>query len=100
MNSTDSQEPCGQSNPLQVSVGPKLFSFRSFQDWVNHAQRIWKFHGVDGRHTVCIDQRGRICGWGAHFMTARDEGAFPVDVYLLREDMAKRLDAPSSGGGL
>lgn len=67
-----------------VQLGEVLFSFNSFQDWVNKAQRIWRFHEVDSRHTVCIDQRGRICGWGAHFRRARDEGAFPINVHRLR----------------
>ena len=67
--------------------GQLLFSFSWFGDWVNHAQTIWKDHGVRSQHTLCIDQKGRVCGWGEHFMTARDEGAFPINVYLLREDM-------------
>lgn len=70
-----------------VALGPKVFSFASFDAWVNGAQRMWRFHGVIGADTLCIDQRGRVCGWGKHFMTARDESAFPVDVYLLRDDM-------------
>lgn len=70
-----------------VVPGKKLFSFASFDKWVNGAQGIWQMHGVRGADTVCVDQKGRICGWGKHFMTARDEKAFPVDVYLLREDM-------------
>lgn len=77
------QPPTPSSGP-SVQLGEVLFSFNSFQDWVNKAQRIWRFHEVDSRHTVCIDQRGRICGWGAHFMRARDEGAFPINVHRLR----------------
>lgn len=32
-------------------------------------------------------KKGRICAWGEHFATARDEEQFPVDVYALREDL-------------
>ena len=71
---------------LTMRLGPKLFSFSSFGDWLNQAQRIWRAHGVDARNTVCIDQKGRLCGWGEHFMKARDDGVFPIDVYLMRPD--------------
>lgn len=60
---------------------------------MNKAQRIWRYHEVRGEDTVCVDQKGRMCRIGKHFMVARDEGAFPIDVYLLREDML-----PNDGG--
>jgi protein gp37 len=61
--------------------------FRSFEHWVNKAQS-W-LGGVSGgglRHkkpddAFCIDQRGRMLRVGLDFMRARDEGAFPVDIY-------------------
>lgn len=75
----------------QVQLGPLLFSFATFDSWVSQAQRIWRFHEVRSADTVCLDQKGRICRWGEHFMVARDEGAFPVDVYLLRDDIRPNL---------
>lgn len=69
-----------------IELGPKLFSFRTFDKWVSGASRIWRFHGVRGEDTVCLDQKGRICRWGKHFMIARDDGSFPVDVHLFRGD--------------
>ena len=84
---TDKKNSAGTPRPVEPVVGPLLFSFATFDSWVNQAQRIWRFHGVRGEDTVCLDQKGRMCRWGAHFMVARDEGAFPVDVYLLRDDM-------------
>lgn len=76
---------------VTVVLGPKLFSFATFNSWCNHAQRIWFAHGVRSNQTLCVDQRGRVISWGEHFMTARDEGAFPVDVYLLRQDMTPNV---------
>lgn len=79
----------------RAMLGPKLFSFTCFQDWVNGASRRWRFHEVSSEHTVCVDQKGRICRWGAHFMAARDDGSFPIDVHLMRADMAPtRQDQP------
>ncbi len=74
---------------MQIELGPKLFSFDSFQSWVNHASTAWKRAGVRSENTLCIDQAGRIMRLGAHFMLARDEGKFPADVYLIRTDMAE-----------
>ena len=73
-----------------VATGPKLFSFASFGKWVSGAQDIWKVHCANKDNTVCIDQKGRLCRWGRHFMIARDDNSFPIDVYLLREDMQEK----------
>ncbi len=72
----------------KANLGELAFSFISFDDWVNRASTIWRQHGLTSRHTLCVDQKGRVCAWGLHFQIARDEGAFPVDVYRLRTDMA------------
>lgn len=60
--------------------------FRSFAGWVNTARRR-----IAGLHAVCFDAKGRHCAWGAHFMRARDEGAFPVRFWLPDgwEEMAR-----------
>lgn len=70
-----------------LQLGPKLFEFQSFNDWVNHAQTAWKRAGVRSDHTLCIDTKGRHCAIGRDFMIARDDGSFPVSVYLRREDL-------------
>lgn len=67
--------------PVRVRVGPELFRFSSFSNWVNKA-RGW-FRGVPAGSWVCIDQRGRICNSGKEFMRADREHAFPVVVYLI-----------------
>ena len=85
---------------LGIELGPKVFSFDTFQRWVNHAPRAWRAHGLRPDYTVCIDQKGRIVNIGAHFMAARDEGAFPVDVYLLRADMAQAWRARMERAGV
>ena len=71
---------------LNITLGPKLFCFESFAGWVNQASRAWKIAGVRSEDTLCVDQAGRIVRVGADFMAARDEGAFPVDVYRIRGD--------------
>jgi hypothetical protein len=56
--------------------------FCDFNDWVNFATN--RLAGCRDPHVggavqlVCIDALGRRCTMGAHFMRARDEGAFPV----------------------
>lgn len=85
---------------IEIETGPKLFSFATFTDWCNHAQGAWKAAGVTSRDTLCIDQKGRVCGWGKHFMAARDDDAFPVDVHLMRTDLQHnvKFTGRSSGG--
>lgn len=70
-----------------VKLGPLLFGFDRFNDWVNRAPRAWKALGVRPDDTLCIDAAGRICRIGRDFMLARDEGQFPVRVYLTRDDL-------------
>ncbi len=70
-----------------VKLGPLMFQFDNFAGWVNHAQRIWRFHGLRSADTLCLDAQGRPCLIGRDFMIARDEGQFPVRVYLMRDDM-------------
>lgn len=72
---------------MNIEVGEKLFEFRSKLDWINRAQRIWKMHEVRSQNTICIDQKGRICGWGEHFATAERDDAYPIEVFRLRQDM-------------
>jgi hypothetical protein len=73
--------------PSAAELGEFLFSFEGFTGWVNNAQYRWKAFSVRPDDTVCIDSKGRICRIGRHFMVARDEGAFPVNVYRIRADM-------------
>lgn len=71
-------------NILQVQLGPKIFSFSSFEDWVNKASGRFASHGVKGEDVICLDSVGRVLKIGADFHRARDEGSFPADVYLAR----------------
>lgn len=55
--------------------------FRDFYDWVNFATpRLTGCYDAAGKEisAICVDAFGRRCSYGAHFMRARDEGAFPV----------------------
>jgi hypothetical protein len=67
--------------PVRVQLGPELFRFSSFMNWVNKA-RGW-LRDVPRGSYVCIDQRGRICNGGKEFMRADREHAFPVVVYMI-----------------
>lgn len=55
--------------------------FRDFNDWVSFATTrltgTTDERGVEVS-AICVDALGRRCSVGAHFMRARDEGAFPV----------------------
>jgi hypothetical protein len=75
------------STAPKAQLGQKLFAFRSKQDWINKAQRIWRLHGVRSDDTCCVDQRGRICTIGLHFMAAERDGAYPIEVFMKRPDM-------------
>lgn len=79
-------------NTLQVQLGPKIFCFAIFQDWVSKAQGRFASHGVRSDDVICLDSVGRILKIGADFHRARDEGTFPVAVYLARtlDPRAKR----------
>lgn len=71
---------------VRLQLGPELFRFSSFPNWVNKA-KSW-FRGVPAGSWVCIDQRGRICNSGKEFMRADREGTFPVVVYSIDPEAA------------
>ena len=81
------------SNPRLPLAGlPPDGQFNSFSEWVSKA---WSWIG--GTHAICFDAKGRHCAWGAHFMQARDEGAFPVR-YWIPDDPTKGVAPVSSPG--
>ena len=85
---------------MKIEHGEKLFEFASKQHWINKAQRIWKFHEVRAADTVCVDQLGRMCNIGKHFMDAELDNAYPIEVFRLRADMTPNAlaNAPASAG--
>ncbi len=85
---------------MNIELGEKLFEFRSKQDWINRADRIWRLHETNAQHTVCVDQLGRICGWGKHFADAERDNAYPIEVFRLRADMTPndQYNRPASAG--
>jgi hypothetical protein len=68
-----------------IKTGKKLFQFESEQDWINKAQRIWRRNQVTADKTICVDQLGRICSYGLHFRLAKEDNAYPIEVFLLRD---------------
>jgi len=71
---------------MEIKIGKKLFEFVSMQDWINKANRIWIHHEISSDKTLCIDQLGRICSYGLHFEIAKKDNAYPIEVFLLRDD--------------
>lgn len=44
---------------MNIELGPEMFRFTSFVDWVSHAQSRFRRAGVGASQYVCIDvQRG------------------------------------------
>ncbi len=85
----------------KILPGDKLFEFSSKQQWINKAQQIWKFHEVRAADTICVDQLGRLCNIGKHFMDAERDNAYPIEVFRMREDMTpndQHNRTPRSGG--
>ena len=71
---------------VRVTLGEKLFAFKSKQDWVNRGPRIWRVHQATDGRAIAIDAKGRICQSGAEFMRAEKDGAYPVTVYRVQPD--------------
>ena len=81
-------EPDAITTPLppigiRIAPYPELFRWNSFTEWCNRARRDFIRAGVSGPQTLCVDARGRVCTRGKQFMQAKDDGAFPVIVYLI-----------------
>ena len=92
-------------NKLEVILGDELFSFSSFQQWVNKAKSWYSQHGANSANSVSLDAKGRHCMRGSDFMRACDDEAFPVTVYRVstgsglaferRKDAQKTTDLDS-----
>jgi len=83
---------------MDIQLGRELFMFDGFNHWCDTAQEKFKAANVSSNKVLCIDAKGRVCAWGAHFMEAAKDGAYPVRVYLLRDDMAETPNAIVRGG--
>jgi len=70
---------------ILLEVKEELFRFSDFDDWVNNAPERYVNGGIPPKYTVALDTGGRTCLSGKEFMTARDEGTFPVIVYSLKD---------------
>jgi hypothetical protein len=71
---------------ITVEVGPELFRFLSFEQWVNKTARWFRGAGVGNLDVLCVDGRGRVCTCGKDFMRADDDAAFPVIAYRYRSE--------------
>lgn len=93
-----SQQPAAVDGRIAIEPGERLFQFDSKQEWINHASRIWRFHGVSTLDTVCVDALGRLVNIGKHFADAERDRAYPIVVYRLRADMNRNTGAAQQGG--
>lgn len=66
----------------------KVLEFKNFNQWVEKASS-W-LSSYDMKNIICKDQKGRVCKKGSDFMKAKDENAFPVEVYLV--DKQKEIE--------
>lgn len=71
----------GEMNFVMLRLGPKLFEFYSFDDWVSRARHLYARIGQSSETTVAIDQFGRICDGGADMRRAQESAAYPINVY-------------------
>lgn len=86
-----------------LALGPIAFEFSSFQQWVNKAPGWFEDLAHNNlnaamKRYLCVDAAGRVCMIGKDFMRARDEGKFPVRVYLIdaKQENAPPTDAHAS----
>lgn len=67
---------------ITISIGPKLFEFTHFGQWVNKATMLFAQHGANSINAIAIDAKGRICSTGKDFRIAKETDAFPVSVFF------------------
>jgi hypothetical protein len=67
-----------------IKLGAELFQFDDYENWCDTAKRKFKKANKHSNDVICLDTQNRICGWGEHFMKARDENAFPIKCYAIR----------------
>lgn len=67
---------------ITISIGPKLFEFAHFGQWINRATSLFAQHGANSTNAIAIDAKGRICSTGKDFRIARETDAFPVAVFF------------------
>jgi hypothetical protein len=70
----------------KATLGKFLFKFDDFDNWCDTAREKFSDSGHKGEDTVCMDEKGRVCKWGEHFMRARDDNSFPIRVYSIRTE--------------
>ena len=73
---------------MEIKLGPERFRFETYIRWVNKAAGWFEqLTPTQRRYSICVDAKGRICNTGREFKIAHDEGAFPIVVYVTREDV-------------
>lgn len=70
----------------ELWVGPELFHFSSFTQWVNKGKSWFANCGFRKWEWICLDAAGRICAIGRDFARDRDENTYPITVYLIDPD--------------
>lgn len=68
---------------IEISLGDKLFSFKSHDDWIDNASMLYSKCGVERGKYITIDSIGRVCIKGLEFNRAKNEGTYPITVYKI-----------------
>lgn len=66
-----------------LTLGDELFRFTSEQEWVNKAQSWFRNKAPQKGNYIAVDEVGRVCTCGKHFMRATTEETYPITVYEL-----------------
>lgn len=86
-----------QEKAMDIQLGRELFMFDGFNHWCDTAKEKFIAANTTSDKVLCIDRFGRVCALGSHFMKAAEDGAYPVRVYLLRDDMAETPNTAVTG---
>lgn len=71
---------------ITIYVWKYLYEFSSMNEWVSKASKRHRVSGLTEGEALYVDAKGRICTIGRHFRIAKEENAFPVRVYQIREE--------------
>lgn len=71
---------------ISIQVHRELFRFSSKQDWIDRAREAFRLSGHRSSDTLCVDKLGRVVTCGADFTQAQRDEAYPVVVYLVRDE--------------
>ena len=73
---------------MNIEIGEELGRFRSFEDWVNNAQRVYNeaYQEIGCKDVITLDsaEPRRVMHRGLQFQDAKRESTFPVVIYATK----------------